>query len=159
MKKALCTAVIFIMLAVTGCQSGGLAPIENPITVTASIECKTILDNLDIADDKVKKALPSDGVLLEATDFQAEDGESVFLFLQRVAEEKNLELMASGGNGNAYLQAINEFSEFSVGAASGWQYFVNGEYINKSIGAYTLKDGDAVEFKFTCSLGADLVEK
>jgi len=35
-------------------------------------------------------------------------------------------------------------------------YAVNGESPNKGVGKYELKDGDVIEFKYTCDLGRDI---
>ena len=46
--------------------------------------------------------------------------------------------------------------EFDAGELSGWMYRVNGVFPNKGCSAYTLSDGDVVEWLYTCDLGKDI---
>ena len=46
--------------------------------------------------------------------------------------------------------------EFDCGALSGWMYRVNGWYPNYGCSRYQLKDGDVVEWRYTCDLGNDV---
>jgi len=38
-------------------------------------------------------------------------------------------------------------------------YSVNGEYPNYGASSYNLKDGDKVEWRYTCNLGSDVGDK
>lgn len=55
-----------------------------------------------------------------------------------------------------YIKGINYLYEFSCGPLSGWMYLVNGEFPDFGVNKYDLKDGDVIEFKYTCDLGRDI---
>ena len=57
---------------------------------------------------------------------------------------------------SAYVEGINNLYEFDVGSLSGWMYNVNGWYPNYGCSRYQVKDGDVVEWRYTCDLGYDL---
>ena len=63
---------------------------------------------------------------------------------------------ASFTTGTAYIEGINNIYEFSCGELSGWMYCVNGEYPNVGCSDYKIKDGDNIEWYYTCDLGEDL---
>ena len=46
--------------------------------------------------------------------------------------------------------------EFDVGNKSGWMYKVNGWFPNYGCSRYQLKDGDVIEWVYTCDLGDDV---
>ena len=58
--------------------------------------------------------------------------------------------------GTAYVEGIGNLYEFDCGEGSGWMYRVNGNYPNFGCSRYILQDGDTVEFRYTCDLGADI---
>ena len=58
--------------------------------------------------------------------------------------------------GSVYVQGINYLYEFSCGELSGWMYRVNGQFPNYGCSKYTLKDGDVIEWLYTCDLGRDV---
>lgn len=125
---------------------------------TFSIECSTILNNLDkLAPEKVD-VLPKDGVVLKAQTVTFYEGESVFDVLKRVCREKGIHLEASWTPmyNSAYIEGINNLYEFDCGELSGWMYRVNGWYPNYGCSRYALSDGDVVEFRYTCDLGRDI---
>ena len=64
-------------------------------------------------------------------------------------------LFDADGDG-AYVEGIHNLYEFDCGALSGWMYKVNGWYPNYGSSRYQLKDGDVVEWRFTCDLGNDI---
>ena len=57
---------------------------------------------------------------------------------------------------SAYIEGIGNLYERDVGDLSGWMYSVNGWFPNYGCGRYALKDGDVVEWVYTCDLGADV---
>ena len=57
---------------------------------------------------------------------------------------------------SAYVEGIHNLYEFDCGALSGWMYKVNGWYPNYGCSRYQMKDGDVVEWRFTCDLGNDI---
>jgi hypothetical protein len=127
-------------------------------TCTFSIECSTILNNLDMLDPDKLEMVPSGGVILSKTTVTFYEGESVFDVLQRVCKEKGIHMEASWTPiyNSAYVEGIHNLYEFDCGALSGWMYKVNGWYPNYGSSRYQLKDGDVVEWRFTCDLGNDI---
>lgn len=127
-------------------------------TCTFSIECSTILNNLDMLDPEKLEMVPSGGVILPKTTVTFYEGESVFDVLQRICREKGIHMEAAWTPiyNSAYVEGIHNLYEFDCGALSGWMYKVNGWYPNYGSSRYQLKDGDTVEWRFTCDLGNDV---
>ncbi|MBP1744241.1 MAG: hypothetical protein H6Q58_1219, partial [Firmicutes bacterium] len=55
---------------------------------------------------------------------------------------------ATGSGDSIYFSRIMGLSEKSAGPMSGWCFYVNGQKPGLSAGAYKLKAGDVVEWKF-----------
>ena len=127
-------------------------------TCTFSIECSTILNNLDMLDPDKLEMIPSGGVILKKTTVTFYEGESVFDVLQRLCKEKGIHMEAEWTPiyNSAYVEGIHNLYEFDCGALSGWMYKVNGWYPNYGSSRYQLKDGDVVEWRYTCDLGNDV---
>ena len=127
-------------------------------TCTFSIECSTILNNLSMLAPEKLETVPSGGVILPKTAVIFYEGESVFDVLQRVCKEEGIHLESSWTPiyNTAYIEGIHNLYEFDCGELSGWMYKVNGWYPNYGCSRYLLKDGDTVEWRFTCDLGNDI---
>ena len=128
-------------------------------TCTFSIECSTILNNLEDLDPDKLELVPSDGVILPPTTVTFYEGESVFDVIQRVCKEHNIHLEFSFTPiyNSAYIEGIHNLYEFDCGALSGWMYRVNGWYPNYGCSRYQLADGEVVEWRYTCNdLGKDI---
>jgi len=131
---------------------------EKTYTCTFSIECSTILNNLSMLDPDKLEMVPSGGVILKKTTVTFYEGESVFDVLQRLCKEKDIHMESSWTPiyNSAYIEGIHNLYEFDCGALSGWMYKVNGWYPNYGCSRYHLKDGDVVEWRYTCDLGNDI---
>ncbi len=127
-------------------------------TCTFSIECSTILNNLPDLDPEKRELVPSDGVILAPVTVTFYEGESVYDVLQRVCKEKGIHMEASWTPvyNSVYVEGINNLYEFDCGALSGWMYAVDGWYPNYGCSRYQLKDGEKVEWRYTCDLGRDV---
>ena len=127
-------------------------------TCTFSIECSTILNNLDMLETEKLEMVPFNGVILNEITVIFYEGESVFDVLQRVCKENKIHMEASWTPmyNSAYIEGIHNLYEFDCGALSGWMYRVNGWYPNYGCSRYQLQDGDVVEWRFTCDLGNDI---
>ena len=127
-------------------------------TCTFSIECSTILNNLDMLEPAKLEMVPSNGVILEATTVTFYEGESVFDVLQRVCQENGIHMEASWTPiyNSAYVEGIHNLYEFDCGSLSGWMYNVNGWYPNYGCSRYQLKPGEVVQWRYTCDLGNDV---
>lgn len=127
-------------------------------TCTVSISCGTILNNMDKCAESKKQFVPEDGVVLPATEVVFSEGESAFDVLQRACKDNKIHLESSFTPvyNSAYIEGIHNLYEFDVGKLSGWMYSVNGWFPNYGCSLYQLKDGDVVEWRYTCDLGDDL---
>ena len=112
--------------------------------------------------DKCKKnkreLVPEDGWILEPTEVVFFEGESVFQVLKRECKRRSIHMEFENTPiyNSAYIEGINNLYEFDVGELSGWMYSVNGWYPNYGCSRYALKDGDVVEWRYTCDLGFDV---
>lgn len=125
-------------------------------TSTIAINCQTAVDKGLAQQEKFQGVVPSDGVILPVTRVEISDGETVFSVLKRVTREHKIQMVYEGSQGTPYIQGINGLFEFDGGPKSGWVYCVNNQYLGYSCGGYKLKNGDAIEWKYTCNLGKDL---
>ncbi len=131
---------------------------EKQDTCTLWIRCDTILDHLDKIDSDVAALVPDDGLLYHGEKLPFETGESVFDLLLRVTRQQKipLEFTDTPLGAGTYVEGIGNLYEFDCGELSGWAYKVNGAFPGVSCSRYTLKDGDVVEWVYTCDLGRDV---
>ena len=127
-------------------------------TCTLSISCATILDNMDLCKEEKRELVPEDGWILQPMTVTFYEGESVFNVLQRTCKQQkiHIEFENTPVYNSAYIEGINNLYEFDVGELSGWMYSVNGWFPIYGCSRYLLKDGDVVEWKYTCDLGNDI---
>lgn len=131
-------------------------------TVTISIRCDTVLANPDDLDPALKQGdyIPSDGVILPPTEYVLRPGDTVFDILDRAVRYNKIQMEYQGSDensyGSVYIRGINYLYEFSCGPLSGWMYRVDGEYPNFGCSKYELKDGQNIEWIYTCDLGEDV---
>lgn len=147
--------LLILSIVLISCQK---EETENTLSCNFSIECGTILDNMDKLPEEKKELVPADGVIFEKSTVQFEDGESVFDILHRVCNEEKI-LMESSlttETGSVYVEGIANLYEFDCGNLSGWQYMVNNEFLSISCSEYKVQDGDTIEWKYTCHIGQDL---
>ena len=125
---------------------------------TISISCATILDNMDKCKENKRELVPEDGWILEPTEVVFYGGESVFNVLQRTCRQKKIHMEHENTPlyNSAFIEGIGNLYEFDVGELSGWMYSVNGWFPNYGCSRYALKDGDVVEWVYTCDLGTDV---
>ena len=99
-----------------------------------------------------------DGVIYPEKTVTFYEGESVFnLLLREMKKEKiHLEFSNAPLYSSAYIEGINNIYEFDCGELSGWMYRVNGKFPNYGCSKYILKEGDKVEWIYTCDLGKDI---
>ncbi|MDE6788087.1 MAG: DUF4430 domain-containing protein [Ruminococcus sp.] len=131
---------------------------QNQYICTFSVECSTILNNLNELNSEKFDVLPADGIIFPATEIIFYEGESVYDVLQRICKENNIHMEASWTPmyNSAYVEGIHNLYEFDCGNLSGWMYRVDGWYPNYGCSRYQLKDGEVVEWRYTCDLGNDV---
>ena len=131
-------------------------------TVTLSIECKTVLENLSVLDPALKAGdfVPEDGVILPCTRYVLRPGDTVYDILSRAVRYNKIQMEYQGADKNSfsgvYIKGINYLYEFSCGPLSGWMYTVNGIFPQYGCSKYELEDGDVIEWVYTCDLGRDV---
>lgn len=128
------------------------------LTCTLSIRCDTILNNMDMLKEEKKALVPGDGVILATTTVTFSEGESVFDVLKRMTREQriHMEFEFTPIYNSAYIEGIANLYEFDCGNLSGWMYKVNGWFPNYGCSRYQLKQGDVIEWVYTCDLGKDV---
>lgn len=133
---------------------------EDSQTVTISIRCDTILDNWDKLDDSLKsdKYVPADGVILPTFRAVLRKGDTVYDIFSRVTRYSKIvtDCVYTVNYSSVYVKGINHLYEFSCGGLSGWMYRVNGVFPGYGCSKYVLKDGDVIEWVYTCDLGRDV---
>ncbi len=131
---------------------------DTEYTCTLSVRCNTILDNMDYLDKEKVELVPEDGVIFPATEVTFYEGESVFNVLLREMKKNkiHMEFVNVLIYNSVYIEGINNLYEFDVGELSGWMYKVNDWFPNYGCSRYQLKDGDVVEWVYTCDLGRDV---
>ena len=131
---------------------------KNTLECTVLIECKTILNNYGKLKESKKEFVPIDGVILKETRIPFKNGETVFDVLKRVCAENGIQLESSftPAFGNYYVEGIGQIYEKDCGTKSGWTYCVNSVFPNMGSSSYILKNGDKVEWHYTCDNGADV---
>jgi hypothetical protein len=125
---------------------------------TLSISCLTILDNMDLCSTEKVELVPGDGWVLKPVTVTFYEGESVFNVLQRTCKQLkiHMEYESTPIYNSAYIEGIHNLYEFDVGELSGWMYKVNGWFPNYGCSRYQLKDGDVIDWVYTCDLGDDV---
>lgn len=127
-------------------------------TCTLSVRCDTILKNIVSLDSEKTELVPKDGIVYAEKTVTFNEGESVFDLLVREMNYNkiHLEFVETPIYKSAYIEGIANIYEFDCGELSGWMYKVNGWFPNYGCSQYQLKQGDKVEWIYTCDLGRDI---
>ena len=124
---------------------------DNPVgTVTLAIRCDTVAGKTN------SKYIPDNGIILDTTEFDIEEGDSVYDILIEAAKRYKIHLENKGSESVPYISGINYLYEFDFGELSGWMYYVNGTSPDAGSNEYKLQDGDKVEWLYTCNIGKDI---
>ncbi|CAN7643101.1 DUF4430 domain-containing protein [Paenibacillus sp. LjRoot56] len=131
---------------------------DKQMTVTLSVSCLTILNNMKLLDPEKVELVPKDGIIFKAQQVTFYEGESVFNVLQREMKKNkiHMEFVNTPIYNSAYIEGIHNLYEFDCGELSGWMYKVNGWFPNYGASRYQLKQGDVIEWVYTCDLGRDV---
>ena len=159
--KILTVALALLMLC--GCGNNAAAEVpdtngDGKLTCTLEIRCDTLLGKLDQLPAQKATLVPEDGVLLTATEAEFIGGESVFDVFRKILREEKIhfEYVDASAYDSVYIEGIGNLYEYDCGPQSGWMYSVNGVHPGLGCSGYTLADGDAIVFHYTCDLGADI---
>lgn len=131
---------------------------DKEMTCTLSVSCDTILRNMAWLDSEKRELVPQDGIIFPEQTVTFYEGESVFNLLVREMKKNkiHMEFENTPIYNSAYIEGIGNLYEFDCGELSGWMYKVNGYFPNYGCSRYQLKEGDRVEWVYTCDLGIDV---
>lgn len=116
---------------------------SNTIKVSVSIDCKTLYEQ----DPTLANKVSSKGVIYGKKTLTINKNSSVRDALKKTG------IIFSGSD---YITTINGLSEKDGGKLSGWMYKVNGKVPMESCDDYKLKNGDTVQWRYTCESGEDI---
>lgn len=127
---------------------------ETELTCTLSVRCDTAVGKTS----GKESVIPTDGMILPEQTVVFHEGESVFNVLVREMKRNkiHLEFVNTPVYNSAYIEGIGNLYEFDCGELSGWMYRVNGWFPNYGCSRYQLRDGDKIEWVYTCDLGKDI---
>lgn len=131
---------------------------EKKLTCTLSVRCDTVLNNMNLLNAEKISIIPDNGIIFPEKEVMFYDGESVFNVLLREMKSNkiHMEFVNTPVYNSAYIEGIANLYEFDCGELSGWMYRVNGIFPNYGCSRYKLKDGDKIEWVYTCDLGKDV---
>jgi len=144
--------------AKTGANTGMSQPAAQKKYVTISVNCATIYDNLETFDKAKREILPQNGLIVPPTKVEIVEGDTVFDVLLKVTKDKkiHMEYVSTPLYKSNYIEGIGNIYEIDAGPLSGWMYKVNNWFPNYGCGRYVLKNGDSIEWVYTCDLGRDI---
>ena len=105
------------------------APATEPkSTVMLSINCATILGQMDRLRDGKEPFVPTDGVILPEIPVDIKQGDTAFDVLKKACGTYDIQLEYTAQNmfNTVYVEGINQLYEKDCGSNSGWIYKVNG---------------------------------
>lgn len=124
---------------------------SSEINCSITIECKSILDNMDDLKKGHESYVPKNGIMLDNYKTTLKSKSTVYDLLKKACNDKGITYTAKDTMYSVYIVGINNIDEKDCGKNSGWMYSVNGSYPNISVDSKKLKDGDKVVFTYTCS--------
>ncbi len=157
LTKILVAAILALMLMFL-CACGGQTEKTQNQVCTLIVRCDTILNNMDKLNPEKKNIIPKDGIVFSSENVAFSEGDNLLDILkQELQREKiHLDFDASTSAGTAYVKGINNIYAADCGDLSGWLYMVNDESINVGCTDHFPKNGDVIEWVYTCDMGNDL---
>ncbi|NLK96377.1 MAG: DUF4430 domain-containing protein [Clostridiales bacterium] len=122
---------------------------------TLIINCNTINSNKNLLKPGKEQYVPSNGIIYSNSNIKFEEGTTAFDVLYKETRYNRIPLDYTNNaiyNTN-YITGINNIYEKDCGENSGWIYKVNGGEPNYGSSNYKIKNGDVIEFIYTCSIG------
>lgn len=123
---------------------------SSTITCTVTVECKSILKNMDKLADGHAPYVPSDGYFINGCTVTLANGSSAYDAVQLACNKQGVHMTTVNSGYGKYVKGFNNIDEKDCGSQSGWLYFVNGSSPSKSCSKYKLSNGDNVVFSYTC---------
>lgn len=132
--------------------SSSPAPEAEKLTCSLSISCGDILAHKEQFTQEQLEIVPAGGTILQEESVTFQAGETVFQVLLR--ETKRLKIpmdhISSPATQAEYIKGIGGIYEKAYGPSSGWLFAVNGKQPAVGCSSYKLKDGDKIEWFFSC---------
>ena len=127
---------------------------DNRLTCTLSVNCSSVLDNIDKLKDNKKDLIPKDGIILKEIEVEFFPDESVFDVLYRELKNNNIhfEFVKTPAYNSVYIEGIANLYEFDCGELSGWLYRVNGIKPTYGSSQYKVNNNDRIEFFYSCDM-------
>ena len=121
------------------------------------MRCDVVFENISKLDEAKLSVLPQDGIIFPEGKVIFYDGESVFNVLTRELKKNriHIDFVETPMYNTVYIRGISNLYEHDCGDLSGWIYKVNGQVPGRGCSQYILKDGDKIEFVYTCDSGKD----
>ncbi len=126
---------------------------------TIEISCWTVAEDLSkLENEAVIPYIPADGWILPRTEVEFTPGETVADILDRTCWEYDVQIehRSTAAYGGMYVLGLGFLYAMDAGSESGWMYHVNGQFPNYGCSRYTVQDGDAIVWVYTCDLGRDV---
>ena len=119
-------------------------------TVTISITCQELSEDMSqLTEESVRDYIPEDGWILNDTEYDYAEGETVFDCLMNVCNSQKIHLDSKKDSVyGTYVKGIGYLYEFHAGKNSGWMFKVNGESPNYGCDKCKLTDGDKIEWYY-----------
>lgn len=139
-------------------KSGGSKEKGGDGTVTVSIDCKSLADDMSkLEKPELKKYVPKDGVILKETKYKFKEGENVYDALEYLCLNNDIQLETSEDTvyKSRYIEGINYLYEKDGGKASGWLFSVDGKVPNYGASKVKLKDGNVIRWFYTVDYAKD----
>lgn len=135
-------------VAVTGYRSNNVPVIvRNTSTLIVANDNSTGGSTTTPTANTITMSVTGDSTILPTTSITLQNRDTAFSVLLRQLGSSRVSYRGSGGT--AYVTAIDGLSEFDKGPLSGWVYTVNGQQPNTGAGAYTLKAGDNLAWRYS----------
>lgn len=122
-----------------------------------TVSCKTAVGNSNLKDSK-KSIVPSSGIIYSTKKVEFQKGDTVYDVLRRETKKSGIHMDSakSPGYDTQYIKGIGNLYEFDCGDLSGWMYQVNGSFPHYGCSQYEVKNGDDIQWQYTCDLGEDI---
>lgn len=144
--------------AATSTSSSNPASPAPQHTVILSIDCTSLLGNMDKLNASKRGLVPASGMLMSARPVSFTAGETVYDILARECKASGIPMDSTNTPlyNSAYVKGIGNLYEFDAGPTSGWMFSVNGAFPSMGCAQVHLKDSDVIAWRYTCNLGADI---
>jgi len=163
MKKIIVLLTVIAMLAaLCACGRTDTAATQAPTEAAqakckVTVECASVLNNMDALSADKAELIPADGVLLPETEVAFADGETVYDVLVRLCKEKGIVLDAPDTVGYGhYVSGVNNLYSGDCGDLSGWMVSVDGTFPSEGISNIKAEENRVIAVRYTCDMGGDI---